>query len=126
MTDSIWGADVKLPRFSQLEGNLSTDVLVIGGGGAGVHTQEEARQQAHNESDGNPAGGMQPARQARGNIQSVTAARLLHLGGGPRFKGYNDCFRLPGQRLGAAQLFTIGCYGLGKSGGGTCVCEVRA
>lgn len=36
MTDSIWGADVKLPRFSQLEGNLSTDVLVIGGGLAGL------------------------------------------------------------------------------------------
>ena len=34
--DSIWEKGIQLPRFSQLEGDLRTDVLVIGGGLAGV------------------------------------------------------------------------------------------
>lgn len=36
MTDSIWGKDVEMPRFSQLDTDLNTDVLVIGGGLAGL------------------------------------------------------------------------------------------
>ncbi len=34
--DSVWEKDVQLPRFPQLEGELYTDVLVIGGGLAGL------------------------------------------------------------------------------------------
>lgn len=34
--DSIWQADAQMPRFSQLEENLHTDVLIIGGGLAGI------------------------------------------------------------------------------------------
>ena len=34
--DSIWDNDVTMPRFPQLEGDLRTDVLVIGGGLAGL------------------------------------------------------------------------------------------
>ena len=34
--DSIWDMDVKMPRFSRLEGELHTDVLIIGGGLAGL------------------------------------------------------------------------------------------
>lgn len=34
--DSIWEKDAKLPRFPKLEGDLRTDVLVIGGGLAGL------------------------------------------------------------------------------------------
>lgn len=34
--DSIWEKEVQLPRFPQLEGDLSTDVLIIGGGLAGL------------------------------------------------------------------------------------------
>ena len=30
--DSIWEENVQLPRFSALEGDLRTDVLIIGGG----------------------------------------------------------------------------------------------
>ena len=36
MNDSIWTSDVKLPEFPPLEHDLQTDVLVIGGGLAGV------------------------------------------------------------------------------------------
>ncbi len=36
MMDSIWGADVQMPRFSQLDRDLHTDVLIIGGGLAGL------------------------------------------------------------------------------------------
>ena len=36
MMDSIWQADVKLPHFPQLETDLHTDVLIIGGGLAGL------------------------------------------------------------------------------------------
>jgi len=36
MMDSVWEADVQMPRFSQLEGDLHTDVLIIGGGLAGL------------------------------------------------------------------------------------------
>ncbi len=35
MKNSVW-ADVKLPKFEPLAGNLSTDVLIIGGGLAGL------------------------------------------------------------------------------------------
>ena len=34
--DSIWGMDVQMPSFPQLEGDLRTDVLIIGGGLAGL------------------------------------------------------------------------------------------
>lgn len=34
--DSIWGKDMQLPGFSRLEGDLRTQVLVIGGGMAGL------------------------------------------------------------------------------------------
>ena len=34
--DSIWEADVQMPHFPQLEADLHTDVLVIGGGIAGL------------------------------------------------------------------------------------------
>lgn len=34
--DSIWEENVQLPRFSALEGDLRTDVLIIGGGLAGL------------------------------------------------------------------------------------------
>ncbi len=34
--DSIWNENVKMPRFSQLDKDLCTDVLVIGGGLAGL------------------------------------------------------------------------------------------
>ena len=34
--DSIWEKEVRLPQFPQLEGNLRTDVLIIGGGLAGL------------------------------------------------------------------------------------------
>ncbi len=34
--DSIWDKDVQLPGFPQLEGELRTDVLIIGGGLAGL------------------------------------------------------------------------------------------
>ncbi len=36
MMDSIWGTDVQMPRFPQLKEDLHTDVLVIGGGLAGL------------------------------------------------------------------------------------------
>lgn len=35
MKNSVW-ADMKLPKFGPLEGNLNTDVLIVGGGLAGV------------------------------------------------------------------------------------------
>lgn len=34
--DSVWVKDVQMPRFPQLEGDLRTDVLIIGGGLAGL------------------------------------------------------------------------------------------
>ncbi len=34
--DSIWEKEVQLPRFPQLDGDLRTDVLIIGGGMAGL------------------------------------------------------------------------------------------
>lgn len=34
--DSVWNRDVQMPRFPSLEGDLHTDVLVIGGGLAGI------------------------------------------------------------------------------------------
>lgn len=36
MMDSIWTKDVQLPSFPQLDGSLHTDVLIIGGGMAGL------------------------------------------------------------------------------------------
>jgi len=36
MNDSIWTKDTKLPEFPALEGDLKTDVLIIGGGMAGL------------------------------------------------------------------------------------------
>lgn len=36
MMDSIWHEDVQMPSFPQLEGNLQTDVLIIGGGLTGL------------------------------------------------------------------------------------------
>lgn len=36
MMESVWQAGVEMPRFSRLEKDLSTDVLVIGGGLAGL------------------------------------------------------------------------------------------
>lgn len=36
MTGSVWEHDVELPRFSQLTNDLCTDVLIIGGGMAGL------------------------------------------------------------------------------------------
>ena len=36
MNDSIWTNGVKMPEFSRLEGNLKTDVLIVGGGMAGL------------------------------------------------------------------------------------------
>ncbi|MEZ3487804.1 MAG: FAD-dependent oxidoreductase [Lachnospiraceae bacterium] len=34
--DSIWSKDSELPRFKKLAGNINTDVLIIGGGLAGI------------------------------------------------------------------------------------------
>ena len=34
--DSIWTQTEKLPEFAPLEGDLKTDVLIIGGGMAGL------------------------------------------------------------------------------------------
>ena len=34
--ESIWCKTVQLPQFPPLKGNVSTDVLVIGGGMAGL------------------------------------------------------------------------------------------
>ena len=34
--DSIWTSDVTLPRYETLKGNIKTDVLIIGGGMAGI------------------------------------------------------------------------------------------
>lgn len=36
MVDSIWTADVQMPSFPQLDGSFQTDVLIIGGGLAGL------------------------------------------------------------------------------------------
>lgn len=36
--DSIWKQDINLPQFPKLYGDISTDVLVIGGGIAGILT----------------------------------------------------------------------------------------
>ena len=34
--ESIWHKTIQLPQFPQLKGDVSTDVLVIGGGMAGL------------------------------------------------------------------------------------------
>ena len=36
MRQSIWERDVEFPSFPKLEGDIKTDVLVIGGGLCGV------------------------------------------------------------------------------------------
>lgn len=41
--DSVWIEDVQLPRFQQLEGDLRTDVLIVGGGLAGLLCARELR-----------------------------------------------------------------------------------
>ncbi len=41
--ETIWENDVKLPRFPRLEGDLRTDVLVIGGGLAGLLCARELK-----------------------------------------------------------------------------------
>ena len=34
--DAIWTKTVQMPRFNELEKDISTDVLIIGGGMAGI------------------------------------------------------------------------------------------
>ena len=34
--ESIWKETVKLPHFEELRGNVKTDVLIVGGGIAGI------------------------------------------------------------------------------------------
>ena len=36
MTDSVWNENIQMPRFPQLEEDIHTDVLIIGGGLAGL------------------------------------------------------------------------------------------
>ena len=36
--ESLWRKDVEMPSFSTLEGDVKTDVLIIGGGIAGILT----------------------------------------------------------------------------------------
>ena len=36
MIDSVWSNSAELPAFPQLEGDLDTDMLIIGGGLAGI------------------------------------------------------------------------------------------
>ena len=36
MINSIWKNETKLPEFPQLKGDIKTDVLIIGGGMAGL------------------------------------------------------------------------------------------
>ena len=36
--ESIWQKGIKLPKFPQLKGNINKDVLIIGGGIAGILT----------------------------------------------------------------------------------------
>ena len=45
--DSIWKNDVKMPQFLPLEGDLTTDVLVVGGGLAGVIGFQAAYEAVH-------------------------------------------------------------------------------
>ena len=42
---SLWSETIKLPKFEQLQKDISTDILIIGGGMAGVlcaHMLEQA------------------------------------------------------------------------------------
>lgn len=36
--ESIWSAETKLPEFQKLNGDIKTDVLIIGGGISGILT----------------------------------------------------------------------------------------
>ena len=45
MKQSLWLTDIHLPEFPELEGELKTDVLIIGGGLAGILCAYELRQQ---------------------------------------------------------------------------------
>ncbi len=38
---SIWTENISLPQFKQLNGNKKTDVLIIGGGMAGIWKRRE-------------------------------------------------------------------------------------
>lgn len=44
MIHSVWTDNVELPRFPQLEGDLKTDVLIVGGGMAGILCAYELEQ----------------------------------------------------------------------------------
>lgn len=43
--DSIWKKDIKFPSFPEIEGNVNTDVLIIGGGIAGILTAYMLKQE---------------------------------------------------------------------------------
>ncbi|MEE1074990.1 MAG: FAD-binding oxidoreductase, partial [Acutalibacteraceae bacterium] len=38
MNESVWQKNANLPQFSELKGDIKTDVLIIGGGLAGILT----------------------------------------------------------------------------------------
>ncbi|MBR6634759.1 MAG: FAD-binding oxidoreductase, partial [Clostridia bacterium] len=46
--DSIWKKDIKFPSFPEIEGNVNTDVLIIGGGIAGLLTAYMLQQEGIN------------------------------------------------------------------------------
>lgn len=43
--ESIWSAETKLPEFQKLNGDIKTDVLIIGGGISGILTAYMLKQQ---------------------------------------------------------------------------------
>ena len=49
--DSLWRETVKLPRFEPLEGDFTTDVLVIGGGLAGLVWGDQLPRHAYSERE---------------------------------------------------------------------------
>ena len=36
MNESVWSKSVDMPKFPKLEGDIKTDVLIIGGGMCGI------------------------------------------------------------------------------------------